>query len=349
MNQQLQPKHWFALLSVMFFPFLAQYLIKDPSYQLTEEDKYFIKSYILPGYIVIWLIIIFVILKIFAYFIASSFWSSFFSLLGNTVFFADMFFLLYLIYSILQDKSFALKVDFSSKNSEGTVLKIDIIKLIPGFNVFYWYKNNFDPKDAYFIKESLLLLFLIVLTALFSSYISLFLFTFYIIRIVTLLFGIDIVPDKFKGYVLKVFIKNPEEIFAIIPALGEYIYISSKTKVDFSSIWEKYKKYYSQAVEISQIKKNKFLMIEYIIFLLILILISFCFYDLVSYNSFYWYLIILFLWARYLIMFYTGNAIYIPIINEIISAIFYLFEKKKKNVSSDQNKSSTENIDTNNS
>ena len=55
LNIKLRQK--IALLAALFMPFIAQNLIKDNNFELSKQDIDFIKSYIIPWYIALFLIL----------------------------------------------------------------------------------------------------------------------------------------------------------------------------------------------------------------------------------------------------------------------------------------------------
>jgi len=115
---------------------------------------------------------------------------------------------------------------FSHQEIKSTKWEI-LLSFIPLYNVYQWYKlHNFD-RPYRWAKESLLwwALFTLVLLLTKSTTLSSFVLTLIIIRVASLLSGIDVLEAVVKTKLSSVFNTNVEESWAYISWSAKYLYL----------------------------------------------------------------------------------------------------------------------------
>ncbi|UFX83083.1 hypothetical protein [Candidatus Absconditicoccus praedator] len=327
---QIQNKHILSLACIMFFPRVVYFMIKSEDYELTQEDKNFIKGYIKFGFIILSTIALAVIIGIVS--LTSNILPTFMSTISNLLAIFGVILIILGVFMIFSEKT-VLQGDINLKYKKITPGNIDIaFYYIPIYNIYLWYN---EPKINQYrwIKESILFrhLWALIVLITFNISIAFLLLIIGIVRLVSIIAGIDFIPDKYKEKADKIFDKNPEEVYGYIK--GPIVFIVEKVKsggkYSINSIDEyiqQSKNEYSNLKNIeyttnkSAISDQKEIFIEYAILGIILFLLSnsiFSFIQLSIYGNIIIiaFLIILF---RYIISLYLQKLPYIPIIHEVV-------------------------------
>jgi hypothetical protein len=209
-----------------------------------------------------------------------------------------------------------------------------LLKYLPFYNIYLWYKNHNFEKPNRWIKESLILWTIFTLIACFGSSIwsSIFLMLI-IIRVASLMSDIDILSIKNKQRINKLFLKNPEElrwyVVGFLSYLGKaiiHIFIPLQP-YNLSYEIQKYKEQYSH---ILTLKNNNYLILEYSIWILLTIWIFyFILPDFTTRIYYVWFWLLVF---RYSIMaIQLKHLPHLPIAKEItilIKSFIQLFRPK---------------------
>jgi len=320
-----------SLAAALFFSPLVQNMLNKNTWDITDKDRDFIRGYIRFGYITLlfWVITI-----------ASGVSNYLFALnILSVIYTVSIFILLSLliisIVSIISDISLLRwgNSELQTYTVEGNKKEI-IFKYIPIYNIYLWYQAHSFDKPNRRVKESILLwtLFLCV-SIMWSVWWSTIILIAIIIRIASLMSDIDILSTQTKQYINKVFFKNPEEIWWYVTWFLRYI---GKATIHLFKPVEIYtleneiyteKESYGHIVDI---KENKNIIIEYILWIIISIWLIYLIqpdFTVRTYYTGFWLLIL-----RYLTMaIQLKHLPHLPIAREImllVKGIKSLFIKK---------------------
>ncbi len=199
-----------SLAAALFFSPLVQHMLTTNSRELNEEEKNFIRSYIKVGYITLafWLLTL-----------AAGIMNYLFALnILNVVYIVSISLLVFLLVismvSILSDITLLKWGQYALPTYTVEGEKKDIlITYLPLYSIYLWYKIHNFEKPNWWIKEALLIWMLFsILTMTWGIWITSISLIVVIIRIASLMSGIDILSISLKQRLNKLFIKNPEEI-----------------------------------------------------------------------------------------------------------------------------------------
>jgi hypothetical protein len=254
-KNNISQKH-IASFTAFILPFVAGFILKDEGFSFTESDKKFISSYIKAG-IYFWALLIFTILLSFLKYFLGYKVIFLDTILGITIWVLAIFLLVYLfvaIFFIFSDKTF----DFADIRLSAEKVDVDFDLLyfyIPGYNFWLWYKYRAKVYSIRFLKESVLLWFLFALFFVLSYSIAVLIFFLIIVRVILLLFEIDILSFSYYRRLVDFWQVNPEEVFA--PAIGYikyFIFKFFKSYKSLPSIVNETQKEYAQLIDFEAFK-----------------------------------------------------------------------------------------------
>lgn len=211
-NQSL--KIQLSLASLMFFSPFITHLLKDDSLELNEQDRIFVQGYVSLGWINLILVGLALLSGLFSYFYTIP--------ILNTIYQVIVGVLIALlgigcIWAITEIKIIKIS-SLSNKNELTEYTNLDkahsFLAYLPGYSIYLRYmKHNFDTPDM-LVKESLILWILFGIACLATTpFFAVFIWIAILVRIVTLLWNIDIIPQSISDSFSSLFYKNPEEIW----------------------------------------------------------------------------------------------------------------------------------------
>jgi len=212
-----------ALAATMFFSPFVKHVLKRWHLDIDENDKKFIEWYVRLGYITLGILILTIASMVAVY------------LMPNIIFgwirtISVIIMIALLVFgtigvlaniSILQGEGKFFET-YETKTNKGDIL----FSFIPLYNIYLWYKLHKFEAPYWRAKESILwrTLFLLVILASKSMVLSSFVLTVIIIRVASLMSGIDVFDKVIKKYLNNLFLKNPEEMRWYILGLFKYVY-----------------------------------------------------------------------------------------------------------------------------
>ncbi|EKD25351.1 MAG: hypothetical protein ACD_80C00080G0004 [uncultured bacterium (gcode 4)] len=320
-----------SLAAALFFSPLVQNMLKQNTWDITEKDKNFIRWYIKFGYITLLFWVITIVTGVMNYL----FVLNILSVTYTVSIFILIFLLLISIVSILSDISLLKWGDHAVETYTIEGSKKDVIlKYLPIYNIYLWYKaHSFDTPNRR-IKESILLRALfMILSMAWNVMIDSIVLILVILRIAALMSDIDFINVPTKQRLNRLFFKNPEEIFGYVT--GTFAYLGKSfarifTKKPPYSIEEEIKKEKENYGHILDIQGNTGIILEYILWMILigwLVYIAKLDFTVWTYYAGFWLLV-----ARYLVMaIQLKHLPHFPIAREIIlllKGIWSLFKKK---------------------
>lgn len=320
-------KHKFSRAAIMMLAPFVHILLNSPDFELTEEDKTFVKWYIKFGYLIIWVLALSAIIGAIWYFIDNLVLYRLFNIFSvwiSSIWIWLIFVWIFLVHSekiIFKSGIELWYKHIKSWNSD------TILYYIPIYNLILWYQNPAQAKSYWWLKESIIFwtAFSIIWIITSSILILLIMLIFMIFRVVSLIWWIDFISDKYKEKLDKLFDKNPEEIFAYVKAPFQLVFNKIIKKLNYkhsentlSQFILETKKEYSNLGTTD----DKYLIAEYVIFLLINIWIFIEYIINIINFDIMWIISILpwlFIIARYISWLYINKVVYIPVIHEIVT------------------------------
>lgn len=325
-----------SLAAALFFSPLVQNMLRKDTRDITDQERDFIRGYIKFGYITL----LFWVLTIVSWVMNYLFALKILSVIYTISIFLLIFLLVIGVVSILSDISLVKWWDAKTQNYTIEGNKKDIIlKYLPIYNTYLWYQAHTFDKPNWWIKESIVLWTLFLLVSLLGSiFLSSCMLILIIFRISALMSDVDFLNIQIKQHINTLFFKNPEEIMWY--ATGFLIYLAKSLGHIFVSMQP-----YNLAAEIAKEKEiyshiitlqdNKYIIIEYILWILLTIWLIYIIkidFTIRTYYAWFWLLIL-----RYLIMaIQLKHVPHLPIAREIlllIKAIIsygkHLFTQKK--------------------
>lgn len=309
-----------ALAALMFFSPFIQYLLKKWSLRLDEQERTFVRWYIKLGAIHRLFLILTIASGVAAYFVNTPFLRLLYAI------FIGILLILLIVWTIcvLTDVSLFVNKEFSvSFYAPGTKLAL-LLKFLPFYNIYARYHLHSFWSPNRWLKESLLWQTFFVLLAVTGHPLTLgVVFVLWILRISSLLAGIDVLHIKAKQDINAIFFKNPEEIRWYVTWTLAFCYkkcTSSASTTLTSSIQEAKQTY----THLYNVKTQKSIRIEYIIGSLLIR----------------WYIVLrqpdfthrtflmpaLLLWGRYIIMIITRwHLPSLPVARELFALWRFLF------------------------
>lgn len=309
-----------ALASLFFFWPLTQWLIKRNSFNLDDTDRKFIK-----WYIKIWnLSLILLLIYIFTIIAKFYFRENILITVSQVVILILLLVMILWVVWIFSNINIDEKLYINESKIDKTNLFLSYLPLV---NIYTRYKNhNFDKPD-FINKESIILRSLLFIALPIGNvFLNTILILIIVSRFISLIMGIDILPQDTRNKINKLFYTNPEEIrWYVSASIKHFFKKDPKKDLNQAIVEEKdeYKKLY-HTKEITHIK------IQYSI--LILLLLALIYFNLDKINILIFSLFII--W-RYLIMQVKRSHLpSIPIIKEVVFwfiKIFSPFISKNKN------------------
>ncbi|AHB41075.1 hypothetical protein P148_SR1C00001G0268 [candidate division SR1 bacterium RAAC1_SR1_1] len=214
-NQSL--KIQLSLASLMFFSPFITHLLKGDSLELNEQDRLFVQGYISLGWINLILVGLALLSGLFSYF---------YTIDILTIIYQVIVGILVALLGIgcigaITEIKIIKKTSLSNKSEFTEYTNLDkahsFLAYLPGYSVYLRYmKHSFDTPDI-LIKESLILWILFGISCLAPTpFFAVFIGIVILVRIVTLLGNIDIIPKSISEFVSSLFYKNPEEIWGYV-------------------------------------------------------------------------------------------------------------------------------------
>lgn len=339
MNEK-NPRNLFSLVALIYFPFLISLLTKDSDdYELSENDIKIINTYKKA-----WWFMIFMTFAIVILFLISFRYSNLFYLDSIAYFWTILLviYLFYNIYLIFTDKSALL---FSWKDiKEIKVQKVETWNLdylflyIPFVNSYRYFLKDYTEKQVYWLKESNLLYLILSIFWIFSIYFPVFLSLFYllllfiIIRVISLLFWIDFIPDNLKELIYNSYKNNIFTIFSYVSWPIKYIFINfyqflkHKPKAPFIKVFKNTEDFLEMEYDFKSIlkkpKKFLFLILSY---LFLIIYFFYLFYtNLTSFNIYLIYFSLFILVSYFVFKIYLTQKI--PVVPFLSCILFYIIK-----------------------
>lgn len=298
---------FYAIAWVMFFsPFIKNKLKYE---EFSENEKIFI-----DGYVKIWLLNITLLFIVLLTTIVNVFETNqIFNWIINICSFA--------IYIISVFSIFAWVNGLSMRWPDESIHQIiqhkwSILKAYtPIFNFILWYRQENYTTPYRWLKESILLRsFFIFGTLLLWNSFGVWVLIVIAIRIILLMWNIDIIPISIKKAINSLFLCNPWEMFA-------YIFtplVVKLKKLDYDTVLQARKQWYAQWQNFWI-----WIMVQYIIFILMIYLLYYKSIDVSIIQ-----IVLLFaaiLWVVRIIVFYINKKTLpkLPILSEITSLVFH--------------------------
>lgn len=325
-NQTTQSnKTQLSLAATMFFAPFVKSTLKNWHLELTKEDTDFINWYTRLWFINIGLLLLTLVSGI------SSYLTHDYVL--NRVYLISIGILVWILVlsSILilaNVKIFQWDNEFLHSTQISTNKSDILLSYLPIYNFYLWYKLHNFEKPYRWAKESILLWSIFsILSLIFANIIvSSFIITVIIIRIASLMSGIDVLDPHVKQKINKLYTQNTEEIWWYVCGYIKYIWkkISWKNNQTLKEIII-LQKYRYQKLHI--IKWNEFIQLQYIILMIGLWLWSYLWYQKTE-NQWVYYIPAILIFGKYILMAKKRKHLPpLPIINDI----FGMFKRKKSN------------------
>ncbi len=313
-----------SLAATMFFSPLVKALVSKGHLELKDEDVKFIDGYVRLWYLNVVLLLTTLIGAGAMYFT------------NNAIFNWVYLISISLLIGILIIGSGCAVAKINILQSDGQLVhyqdtnvdKSDIlISYLPFYNIYLWYKLHSFEHPYWRAKESILLRSLFVAVAFLSksAAASSFILIVIIIRVASLMWGMDFLDKEFKKRLNKLFVKNPEEVWGYISWVLTFFVKkisgwSSEITVESAITEQKlaYQSFNSLKIPHTRIQ-----------YLLLFISLGIWFYssDFTLYSWILYVPIALIVW-RYVIMFGKWKKLpHLPLMKEIIDLGFWIFEK----------------------
>lgn len=205
-----------SLTSLMFFAPFVKYLLKKSSFDINKEELNFVESYISLW----WINIILLGLTLISWFLASFYeTTTLITIYQIIISLLIIVLFIWCVWAITETQIIKTSLSKKKENIEyNNDNKLEtLLSYLPGYSIYLWYnKHDFDKPDL-FLKESLLLRILFGTSCLLPTpIIAIFIMIVILIRIVTLIWNINIIPLSISEFLSSLFYKNPEEIWSYI-------------------------------------------------------------------------------------------------------------------------------------
>ena len=295
-----------AIAAVMFFsPFVKNRLQSD---SITQEEKSFISWYLKVWFINLFFLAIVLIAG----------WINFFTFnrfLSRVVTIGSMAVYIISVFSIFAcANGLPMRSDNESIITEVQDKWLILKSYIPLANFIVWFQKPDYDKSYRWLKESVLWRTLFIFgTLLFWKTFGIWVLIVMLIRVILLLFNIDIIPVGIKRAINSGFSCNPSEFFAYLFAP----IISKIKRYDYEKILEARKSEYAQWQTFWM-----WILCQYALFLAIMFVLYY-WVDISMDNTILF--IAMLLWIIRIIAFYLCKGVFlrIPILSEITSLVFH--------------------------
>lgn len=339
---KVENRHIRALTAIFLLAPIIPHILKRWNYDLSDEDIKFIQNYIKYWNILLVFFVIYIILWIFNFL---NWYNVFLYYLNYTIILLIVAGIITWIFFIFQDKNIIHAGEKIMEENKIQAWNIDILfYYIPLYNLFLRYYRQKNDESFRWIKESIIFMTLYIFFNLLvrSALLNFIFLIAYAFRIISLIWGVDIIDNEIKRDLNEMFKKNPEEIFAYIKWSILYLFEKLKAKnlkpnTTLSAQIENSKKAY-QELNYFQIddtksvwgkKTNIILIMEYII--LVFLSCSYIYFYVISDLKYdingliYSFPFLLLIW-RYLLMWNMKKLPHIPVLYEISLLITKLFK-----------------------
>jgi len=323
-----------SLAATMFFSPFVKHIINKWHLDISEEDKQFVNWYIRLWYIILWFLLVVVSALVLNYLFPNLilYWVRAISI-------SALLWLLVLgAWWVLGEVKILQKGEASLLTvQEVTTDKSDILfSFIPLYNIYLWYKVHNFERPYRWAKESILLwtLFIVVILLSKSVVISSFVLVVIIIRIASLLSGMDVIDTTIKSKLSKLFLKNPEELWWYVVAGIKYVFHNMRwDNILMADLIYKEKEKYTTLPTIL----DNFLWVQYIVWFIMFL--AWLYFGDISTTSWLFYTIIGLVFGRYAIMYWFWRHLPpLPIAKETTEVSIYIakysISKIKKFISS---------------
>jgi len=323
----------FAFVGLVFFPFVVNWLLKDAEdYDLSKSDVNFINAYKQVWRLILFWLILIILLYIVGIWFKLGYLFSIINLLLTLLF----TFLVINIFFLFSDRYPLGKTDLNIDIKTEQIDWMDINLLFaytPFLNYYLWLKWN--KKYEYYLKESNLFWFVLVLVGMISFFYPLYnlfylILLIIIVRFVSLFVGVDF--PVIRQFVNNFYEKFPQEILIYVEAWGYYLInnlflvIKWKSTIPYNVYFKQIKKFCLQGYHIENIlKKTK----KYLFLVLSYLAVIFFFWWILYKNLIWTNYVIIFsvVWISYylLLSIFLERKVYpIPLISLLI---FYILKK----------------------
>lgn len=316
-----------SLAAALFFSPLVQNMLTKNTRDISDQDREFIHGYIKYGYITILFWLITIVTGVMNYLLA---WNVL-NVIATVSIFILIFLLLISVVSILSDiRILGWSTNTDTRETLDGDKKGIIFKYLPLYNIYLWYKLHSFEKPNWRIKESLFLRILFALVGMTWSVIaSTIVLIAIILRVAALMSDIDFFSITIKQRINPLFLKNPEEMRWYLT--GSFFYLVKL----FTSIFTKIAPHLQEEIlkekeaysHIIWIKEEKKILIEYFIWILLMVwIVYFTGLDLTIWTYDVWLWLFIF---RYLLMWIQLKHLpHLPIAREIM-IFFQVFKIKR--------------------
>ncbi len=225
---QVQQRHMIALAAILWRAPVLPLFLKKWDFEFDKNDQAFINGYIKYGMLVIWSLILAGLSWYLsgALGIDSLFWMFW---LFVVIWFVLIFSGVFMVFS---DKFVFQKLDYKPEYKSISSWNIDLVlNYLPVYNFFIWEYGSDDIESYWWLKESILFWSLWTVFALFGFQnlgLMMFMVIVLVLRVITLLAGMDFLPDEYKAKLDALFDKNIEEVYGYVK--GSILYLISKVK-----------------------------------------------------------------------------------------------------------------------
>lgn len=326
-------KSYLSLSALLFFaPFVAR-LISHNHFTLDEKEISFVNGYIKYGYVTLWLLIATIVLWVFQVFARNE-------LLWRVIQISLILIIAAIsigIVFVFMDRALFQSTDpmITIQPVTGSIGDI-IVSFIPGYNARLRYKVGHTDHPYRRLKESLLRWFSYVFVALVSPYqiIDNALLSIIIMRVVTIVGGVDLISNDIKKKLNILFTVHVEELFARPIAAVHYIIDKIRIRTDkkrYIDYAQLYQETYQQTFTVS----NRIILTEYVVVIMLIMGMFVQFFwswgSLVGSFTIFAEYVPLLLLMSYVILKLTFHKISpVPLIHECILMILWVWEYMSK-------------------
>lgn len=324
-NQSL--KIQLSLASLMFFSPFITHLLKESDFELNNQDRLFIDGYISFGWINIGLLALALVSWLTSYFYTLP--------VVTTIYHIIIWILVLLLViwcigvitetKIITSSSFTQSsIEYSNPDKTHTLLSY-----IPWYSIYLRYTNhNFDTPDL-LIKESLIVWIIFGISCFIPNPVFAIIIAIAIlIRIVSLLANINIIPKPISDFLSSLFYKNPEEIWGYVWWSIIFIFQGNYNRPYWKFLVDTTKKEYQYLYDI---KKFGTIQRQYVLLLVGIVLLLWQ-VDLWHISWLVILTILLILWRYVIMLSVRGRSPALPLMRElvaVINAIIQPFISKK--------------------
>ncbi|NOZ44005.1 MAG: hypothetical protein GXP45_02490 [bacterium] len=204
-----------ALASVLFFAPFVQSLLKKRHFDLDQEDLNFVHGYSRLGYLIIGVLLLTISSAILMYVIKIGLflWIYKISAILLVAMIIIGIFAIFANIKILQEGESGLHYQ-SIKTDKSDIF----LSFLPLYNIYLRYKLHSFDHPYRWSKESILWWTLLVFVAIITKngVATGFILSLIVIRLSSLMAGIDVIDDHIKYKLNKLFYKNPEELWGYV-------------------------------------------------------------------------------------------------------------------------------------